>query len=394
MNPLRCDEVKSSLIDYLEFELPLTRREHFYEHLARCTSCQAKHNELQQVLSEAKKIDIIEPPESYWDELPGNVLKEVESLRSSIGPSFQVREDEGSGFDNEVFSDDGKVIDFKSAKEHGRKTKNIDIHQNPDLRQVTAKNQEKSIRKPVATNWPKVALPIAAAVLIGIAATFTFLEPEPTNIQDQIGFQAQIRSEKPLVQLAQEITPLSQPGNQFGFASQRALFNGFSIGSMFSEAKVYASSNQLAPLKTYLQLLKTALQNEITPQGGVIRDVVQLQQDLERRGDISSASQVLTQLLNEYALSVKEQDARSYELVKAGAWLFDYTLAVLAEDDVSIRQPDQLSLMVKTLGASNVPPGVIMSLGKIQDIVEKPALSQRHYQQILKEVENIRSLLG
>ena len=392
MNLLRCDEVKNSLIDYLEFELPLTRREHFYEHLSRCRSCQTLHNELQQVLTESKKIDIIEPPKTYWDELPENVLEEVNRLRSEESSTL----DEETGADNQILIDDDKVIDFKQVQKHSHKTKNIDVSNHVDhLKQQTAPvNQEKSRNKQAKLGWPKVVLPIAAAVLVGIAATFSFLEHSPTNVQDQIGFQAKIQSEKPLVQLAQKIAPLSQPGNQLGFASQRVLFNGFAIGSMFSEAKVYAKSGQLTPLKTQLELLKTALQNEVNPQGNTIRSVAQLQQNLKDQGNIEEAYQVLLVLLNEYALSVKDQDGRGYELVKTGAWLFDYALATLAQDDASIKQINQLASMATILQASNVPPGVIVSLEKIQGIAQQPTLTQREYQQILKEVENIRSLLG
>jgi len=399
MNPLRCDEVKNSLIDYLEFELPLARREHLYEHLAHCSSCQATHDEMQQVLGGAKNIEIVDPPQSYWDELPEKVLKEVKSLRSVESITPVMEEDEVGGVsdkDSQAFSNDGKVVAFTRINKRmsgAKEVKNISFRED-NIRPAASTTQVKSTKKPIVVSWPKLAFPIAAALLIGIAATFTFLEKESVIVQDHIGFQAQIQSDQSLAQLAQKLAPHSQSGNQLGFSSQQVLFNEFSIGSLFSEAKAYATSEQLAALKTHLALLKTALINEVNPQHGIIRSVSQLQQQLIAQNNINEVSQTLARLLNEYASSVRGQDGQRYELVKAGAWLFDYALAALAKDDASIRQVSQLSSLARALQESKAPPGVVNSLNRIQGIAQQPTISNREYQQILKEVENIRSLLG
>ncbi|WP_455202685.1 zf-HC2 domain-containing protein [Kaarinaea lacus] len=392
MNPLRCDEVKNSLIDYLEFELPLTRREHFYEHLSHCASCQAMHDDLEQVLTEAKKIDIIEPPQSYWEELPENILNEVKSLRSSEPLEFTGR-DESDDTPGNALSDDGKVVAFTRSNRRASGVKDIENLQYRDQQSVPV-NHGSSNKKSTPISWPKIALPIAAAVLVGVTAVFTFIEKESTLFQDHIGFQAKIQSDQSLARLAQKLAPLSQPGNQFGFTSQQVLFNEFFMGSLFSEAKAYANSGQLVLLKTHLELLKTALKNDTNPQYKIIQSVGQLQQQLITQDNAAEASRVLTNLLNEYVSLVRGQDRQRYELVKAGAWLFDYALAVLAKDDTRIRQIDKLSSLAEALRLSKVPPGVNKSLDRIQDIAQQPTLTGREYQEILKEVENIRSLLG
>ena len=392
MNPLRCDEVKNSLIDYLEFELPLTRREHFYEHLSHCAICRVMHDDLQQVLTEAKKIEIIEPPQSYWDELPENILKEVKSLRSSESLA-STNVDEGTDTPRSTLSDGGKVVAFTRINRRVSGVKDFENHEYKVQQTVPVAHVSKN-KKSVPISWPKIALPVAAAVLVGITAMFAFMEKESTLFQDHIGFQAKIQSDQSLAQLAQKLSPLSQPGNQLGFTSQQVLFNEFSIGSLFSEAKAYANSGQLVLLNTHLELLKTALKNDANPQYKIIRSVGQLQQQLIIQDNTAEASQVLMNLLNEYVSLVKGQDRQRYELVKAGAWLFDYALAVLAKDDTRIRQSDQLSSIADALRSSKVPPGVNKSLKEIQAVVQQPTLTNREYQEILKEVENIRSLLG
>ncbi|MCI0507234.1 MAG: zf-HC2 domain-containing protein [Gammaproteobacteria bacterium] len=397
MNPLRCDEVRNSLLEYLEFELPLTDREHFYEHLTSCAKCRVTHDELLQVLTDVKSIGVVYPAQAYWDGLAGNVLEEVKHLQLTAAQvsADAIPDSEAMvNYASHSANHDGKVIVFSRIKD--RKRKAAAVHSGTpaitNIQQVTPGNEKKA----AARLWSRIALPAAAAVLMGIAVVLSLLEENAVIIQDNIGFQAQIQSEKSLAELAEKIAPLSLPGNQFGFAQQKALFNEFSIGSMFSEAKAYAHAGQSLELKTHLALLKTALLNEADSQRNIIDSVSRLQLQLETQLDFAGLNRELTRLLNEYAAAIKEQDSQRYSLVKAGAWLFDFALSVLAQDDVSIvKQSKQLAQLATALRATGAPPGVIKSLNKIQDIVKEPAsFTQSKYQQILNEVENIRSLLG
>jgi hypothetical protein len=397
MNPLRCDEVRNSLLEYLEFELPLTDREHFYEHLTSCAQCRVVHDELQQVLTDVKSIGVVYPSPAYRDGLAGNVLEEVKRRQSTAAqvpadtmPDGKAAVSSGSN----AASHAGKVIVFSRIKERKHKPAAVRSATPPveNIQPVPPGNEKKA----AASLWPRIALPAAAAVLIGIAATLSLLKENEVIIQDNIGFQAQIQSEQSLAELAGKIAPMPQPGSQFGFAQQKVLFNGFSIGSMFSAVKAYALAGQPLELKIHLALLKTSLMNEVYPQHNIIDTVSRLQLQIETQVDFAALNRELTLLLNEYAAVIKEQDSQRYNLVKAGAWLFDYALAALAQDDVSIiKQSHQLAQIISELQSiAGVPPGVIKSLGKIQNIVNQPSTNtQRKYQQILDEVENIRSLL-
>ncbi|WP_455221979.1 zf-HC2 domain-containing protein [Kaarinaea lacus] len=395
MNPLRCEEVKNSLVEYLEFELPMTQREKFYEHLAQCSQCRAAHDELQQVLSEVKDIDVVYPAESYWDDLSENILNEVKHLRPINAPNSQNHSENDSstrsipGRDDS--DNDNKVIVFPEIK--SRKISEPVVSYENNDKDYTRQIIQSGKAQESARRWPKFALPIAAAILIGVATTFSLIE-DKTVIQDNIGFQAKIQSEQSLAELASRITPLSQKGNQFGFVAQKVLFNEFSIGSLFSEAKVYAATGQAVELKTYLALLKTALQRESNPQYNIINGVSQLQLQLEAKNDFVQVNKRLTGLLNDYVAAIKVQDERRYNLARAGAWLFDYALAAVAQDEVRIKQLDRLRELTTALQAAGAPPGVVKSLKQIQEIASQPGITIHEYQQVLEAVENIRSLLG
>jgi hypothetical protein len=400
MNPLRCDQVKNSLVEYLEFELPLTDREKFYEHLDQCSQCRAAHDELQQVLAEVKNIDVVYPPQSYWDNLSDNVLNEVKQLREATvdinTDSLTEVDSPGHDISHEENHHNANVIVF--SKIRSRKVGEPAATPASQGKQVVKLSGSPAARRPTTRRWPIVVLPIAAAVLIGIATTFSLLERGTSiyddNITDEIGFQAKIQSEQSLAELARNVTPLSQPGNQFGFASRKALFNEFSIGSLFSEAKAYAATAQAMELKTYLALLKAALQNEVSPQSEIINGVIQIQLRLKTQSDFVQANKDLTRLLNDYVAAIKRQDVQRYNLARAGAWLFDYALAVIAKDKVSIQQLDELAQLTAALQDAGAPPGVLKSLDNMQAIVKQPTIVDRDYQILLQEVENIRGLLG
>ena len=403
MSPLRCDQVKNSLVEYLEFELPLTDREKFYEHLAQCSQCRAAHNELQQVLAGVKNIDVVHPPQSYWDNLSGNVLNEVKQLREATAENNtdSLTEVDSSGHntspqENRDITDNTNIIVLSEIR--SRKVGELDTAPVSQGEQVVKLSSSPAVTRPATRRWPIIVLPIAAAVLIGIATTFSLLERQTSiyddTVADNIGFQAQIQSEQSLAELARNIAPLSRPGNQFGFASRKALFNEFSIGSLFSEAKAYAASAQAVELKTYLALLKAALQNEVSPQSEIINGIAQIQLRLKTQSDFVQANNELTRLLNDYIAAIKRQDAQRYNLARAGAWLFDYALAVTAKDKVSIQKLVELTQLTAALQAAGAPPGVLKSLNEIQAIVKQPTIVDRDYQNLLQHVENIRSLLG
>ncbi len=400
MNPLRCDEVKNSLVEYLEFELPLTDREKFYEHLAQCSQCRAAHDELRQVLAEVKNIDVVYPPQSYWDDLSDNVLNKIKQLSEATVNNKTDSFIEVDSPDHDVSykenHDNTNVIVFSEIR--SRKVGEPAATPVSQSEQAVKPPGSPAARRPTARRWPIVALPVAAAVLIGIATTFSLLERQTSiysdTVADNIGFQAQIQSEQSLAELARNVAPLSQPGNQFGFASRKVLFNEFSIGALFSEAKAYAATAQAVELKTYLALLKAALQNEVSPQFEIINSITQIQLRLKTQSDFVQANNELTRLLNDYVAAIKRQDVQRYNLARAGAWLFDYALAIIAKDKVSIQQLDKLVQLTAALQAAGVPPGVLKSLNKMQAIVKQPTIVDRDYQNLFQEVENIRSLLG
>jgi len=398
MNPLRCNEVQNSLVDYLEFELPLLRREKFYEHLVKCSECRAVYDDLRYVFSEMKSIEVAYPQENYWADLPVNVLNEVKHQRAMIASdrSNKTASQIAARDVSNNYGDNDKVILLSDIKER-KNSEPVESFANKSddpSDQIKLKTEAlMTVRHWINKGLPRTLLPIAATLLLGVALTFSWLERE-TVIKDNVGFQAQIQSRQSLAELAGEINPFSQPGNQFGFAAQVSVFNGFSIGSLFSEAKAYAAAGRTLELKTYLSLLISALERKSTPKSDIINHLDQLRLQLGDKVDSHEVNKRLTGLLNDYVAEVKTLDEREYYLVTAGAWLFDFALATVAQDDINIRQPEELKHLTTALQSIGAPPGVITSLDEIQAIVNQPSLTRQEYRRILQAVDNIRNLLG
>jgi hypothetical protein len=405
MSPLKCDDVKDCLVDYLEFELPMQRREQFYEHLMSCDECRALHDKIQSVLAQLKQDDIKDPGQEYWDNLANNVFHEVKQVQRHISAELV-----DSTSDTRFNPDRGSnIVTFpavapaqaKDAMDQARQPGVESIEKPQANRPVISKdvprapaNDSRSARL-FTGHWFKFALPVAAAVLVGVAATLSLLEkPVPDTLQDSIGFQAQIQSEQSLAQLTQKIAPLAQPGNHFGFSSQAGVFSSFAIGSMFSEARALTTGEQTAPLKTHLALLKTALLGEKDPQYTLVGMLQDTQRQLNTQNNFVGMDARLVALFNQYLQGAETGSRQRAELAKAGAWLFDYALAALAQDADRLRQAQQLQAFKRALQNSDVPPGVIKSFDRLISVAGKAQLEQKDYRQVVKDVENIRSLLG
>lgn len=418
MNPLKCDDVKNSLVEYLEFELPMQRREQLYEHLLTCRACRNMHDNMQEVLIRIKHDEVADPGTDYWDSLADNVLQGVRQARREGSSASGVRQDNITAYppgekETHHFDASNVVVLNRSANgalersvdhpDSGKfanaddtnistHTKRIDTKHDNSTSRVTDKS---STRYRLRGFWPRVVLPVAAAVLVGVAVMFSLLEkPVPYEVPNAIGFQAQINSEQSLAQLAQKIAPLAQSANRFGFSSQPGVFNSFSIGSLFSEARALATGDRTAPLKTQLALLKTALLREKRPQSATIAALENIQKQLARQNNLSAIDNQLVALLNEYVNNLAASGRQEAQLAAAGAWLFDYALAAVAQDAGQLRRTGQLQNYKAALQQVNVPPGVTTSFDQLIAIAQKASITPQDFRRVVAEVENIRSLLG
>lgn len=422
MNLLKCEEVKSALVEYLEFELPLARREQFYEHLMACDDCRIVHDDMQDVLIKLKYDDMVQPTQDYWDSLADNVLEEVRQQRGSAPLAGGKRNQDKERYKGHEVSHDpmSNVIAFNPLPQHRHPQQQTPLHeqlsqhdqghassprQHTPLRDVHPSQRATPVTDrhpmtgdavtPLTRHWARVILPAAAALLIGLAAVFSLLEkPQQVRLAGGLTLQDEISSDQPLAYLVQHIAPLSQSGNQFGFSSQAVLFNSFSIGSLFSEARALATVNDVTPLKTQLALLKTALIRETTPKPSVIAGIEELQRQLSAATAIAGVRAQLDVLFEDYVSQARSHSQKSYQLATAGQWLFDYALVALAGDGALLRQVEQLRAYDTALQSIGVPPGVGRSFARLIEIAQQVQLTQRDYRQVVREIENIRSLLG
>lgn len=416
MNLLKCDEIKESLIDYLEFELPLSSREAFHDHLTHCSQCRKLHDELQSVMVEVKDIDVPEPQPGYWEALPHRVLAQVKDNKqqdSQLTPDAKTdRFDlpERTQLSSTAVTQDDNVLLF--SRKRDRKTVDVpekvdvDMSSNQDINNSHVPRSDEPFDSEVETDkqqrkisWPKIALPIAAAILVAVGTMFKTDEIERSKnlFYSPTQFQSSIDSEKSIASLAQTVAPVSQSTTGFGFANQHTILNTFSLGSMFSETIAYTASEEHALLNTHLQLLKTALTRGSISAENAVESINNIQDTLAAdAGDIDmpSIGLKLAELFDSYAMQVKERNHGHFVLLYAGAWSFDYSLAVLAKDFQRVKQKDRIEYFKSELHKLNAPIGVANSFDVILKNIERKDLGEAGYTVLLKEIDNIRSLLG
>ena len=418
MNPLKCDEVKESLIDYLEFELPLSSREVFHDHLTHCSQCRKLHDEIQSVMVDVKNMDVPEPAPGYWKSLPHKVLAEVKNEKlpeSHINTDvktdryYKPDPDETASATSSVTNDNVLLFSRGRDRNDGEVPPMTDMNMKTgeDINNSQAQQQTEPHELGVANgkkhrlfSWPKIALPIAAAILVAVGTMFQTQEIERNKnlFYNPADFQSSISSDKPVATLAQNVAPVSQSTTGFGFANQFTILNTFSLGSMFSETIAYSASEEHALLNTHLQLLKTALTRGSVPAEDAVGKIDEIQSILaaDNKGvvDMRAIGLKLSEVLDSYAMQVKEKNHGHFVLLYAGAWSFDYSLAVLAKDPQRIKQKARIEYFKSELHKLNAPIGVANSFDSMLKKIDAKELGDAGYQVLLKEIENIRSLLG
>jgi hypothetical protein len=163
---------------------------------------------------------------------------------------------------------------------------------------------------------------------------------------------------------------------------------------MFSEATVFSNAREAVLLKTQLVLLKTALIQEKNPIYETIEDIDSYLKELNQSRSISTDQRQILAVRNNYAGHLQSADQKNFTMFKAGVWFFDYALAALAHDGTRLRQSKKLQILKNQLSTIGAPVGVIRSIDKMVLISNKGLFKSRDYAVIVREVENIRNLLG
>jgi len=463
MNRMSCDEVQSSLVDYIEFELPISQRQQFNAHLTHCDQCRELHDDLQNVLVDAKSIEINEPGAQFWQELPNNVLTAVRQQRQNDARYTPVTDLAMTGMveTTSEFSDDGAVFRDKLGEISGenvlpfrarteRRPVNEMAGKKQPVRHVPATNaqpdnqrQAANTNKPLKPNhafttgvrqgteqsteqtpvverfgekpcskfsWPKIALPIAASVLIAVSGVLLVNQSGVNNpggmqfdnetpiFYDSVAAHEQIStgtamSDKALAALAQTMVPISHQSARFGFTSQNAILNSFSIGALFTETIVYIKSEDSTLVKTHLALLGSAMYRQAGSKR-LLQSIEMLKTDIQQDGDTVTNAFRLNQLMNQYAASLKSIADKEFVLFKLGAWSYDFALAALAKDVSLHHKVDEIIAFKAQLQQLGAPAGVTKSLQEINALITKEVMTDGDYRKTVEAVENIRSLLG
>jgi hypothetical protein len=74
---MRCDEIRKSLSDYLDGELPLDARRSVEEHLGGCEACRRELRELERTLGHLRSLPEVEPPPFYAESVMRKVREEA-----------------------------------------------------------------------------------------------------------------------------------------------------------------------------------------------------------------------------------------------------------------------------------------------------------------------------
>ncbi|NOZ54018.1 MAG: zf-HC2 domain-containing protein [Gammaproteobacteria bacterium] len=439
MHQLSCDDIQSSLIDYLEFELPILLRQQFNEHLTLCDQCREQHDDLQNVIIDTKSLGTEEPDQQFWQELPNKILHEVKSHEHQTSHATadstiaSIADDATGNIFSDAFSNrlqsKSNVLPFtalaKKAQLSSTEDNRIGIQPKPKHPQIlqrqtpeTPETQQLNEKPYSKLSWPKIILPMAASAMLAVCSVL-FVNQSNIHQSDHVRISndtpmhydsvaAQLRistdaalTDKALANLAQAMIPINHQSPRFGFTSQNAILNSFSIGALFSETIVYIKSNDKTLVKTHLALLSSVLSQQADSKQ-LVQKIQLLQTQIQSGSSPAVNADALNKIMNRYASSLKSvvnnslKSAADKELVlfKAGAWSYDLALAALAKVALLSSQVDEINIFKNQLQHLGAPAGVSKSLEEINDLAMKKVMSDEDYKKIVQEIENIRSLAG
>ena len=81
---MECDKIKSSLIDYIENNLPEKDSEKIVRHIKTCNNCEAEFNEIQDLLSVISKDNIEQPNEKLRKDFEQMLNEEKKNLNTKV----------------------------------------------------------------------------------------------------------------------------------------------------------------------------------------------------------------------------------------------------------------------------------------------------------------------
>lgn len=358
MKPMSCDQVQKSLIDYIELEFINDERKQVKAHLNECNQCRGSHDGLVSMLSDARKIPVQDPGQGYWDSLPGNVLREVRLKKALKGDANVVNL--------------AKVIDARNDV-----SKHVEV-------------AKKGLARPPRENWLKVALSVAASILVVVGVTL-FMPSHEVPI-DSVRFQASITSNKSLASLVKQFSPIDDSSARYGFSEQRKSTNAFFIGTIYSETLAFLKSGDIQSGEQHLDYIYKALSGDQMATG-LSEQILLLKKDAAHTDVIDKTINALVSFQLAYEQYIKQLQPTDLIYFRAGAWSVDVALAALANDKVSIKKDEGLGYLLTEMRRIKAPKGVTRALEEMSAIANKASLTDRDVKSYYRFTQKLRGLL-
>ncbi|HAR45459.1 MAG: hypothetical protein A2X56_05515 [Nitrospirae bacterium GWC2_57_13] len=207
-------------------------------------------------------------------------------------------------------------------------------------------------------------------------------------------FQAGIKGDKGLGELAKENTSLGDPATSFGFAAKSEEAKFFLIGSLYSEALAYVRGGKMDLAAKRLESIQSEFINIGVP-SSLYNYISKMRQLIETKRHTEEALldflALFQPFFEDYA---KSKSADKLTLFRAGSWLVDMGLASAGGDKELLRQTDKLTYFIAEMKRMDAPKGALEALDEIAGIAGKKEISDRDAKSVLKLVKKIQAVLG
>lgn len=367
MSSVKCEQVNSLLIDFIELELPYDEDENVKQHLEQCNTCNTEYNRLRTMLNKIHKIPVHEPGEKFWNEFPEKVLSEVRHAKAK-----QTTAD---------------IIDFYRSK-HVPETKAPSS--------LTLEPQPFSVSR--LSNRARISASMAIAATLLLVINIVTFSPKSDGLWfDPLPFIAKLSYQTDVTVIANKLTSQSNSTVGYGFIDQQmSSINAFDIGALLAESMILVHVNKNSQARENVSRLFEYLQVQGVPLN-VSTYLGQTIEALDQEKPAKSQLKLLSGFQSEFENYIIGKNYNHLMLFRTGLWSLNIGIAAAERNEQLLRavyKSGEIQYLQKAYSRINVAPGVNKSLQDIAEKISNRPMSDRDFRSIEKSIENLQSLLS
>lgn len=341
MKDKSCQNCLAQMHDYLNDELPVTDKMAISEHLQQCKSCQNIFEHEQSLLASLHGLASPDPGKIFWDAFPQQVLQ---AYKQEVRHEMQSKQT--TGFINKL--------------------------------------------RDLFTIRPSLLQGLTYSIMIGVVVLLLYTYNGAPAQPDITAYLVALEHPQQIAQHLDKNKMISHNANIFSFSKQNDI-NYFTLGTLYSHASTYLIVGDHQKAAIYLNKIQSLPFNSAAIKTKLNNTISALNNPATANEEVVVTMQQLYHIL---ASTLPDKNNTLHtDMFNLGIWI-NYTMIAAATDNTGILQQKSLHDFFKiTAQSSQLAPGVLSKLKKINTLFATSPLDDNTATQITALCRQIQSIL-